>query len=104
MIIRERFKELVMITQHDHALISGLLAENFNDSLFKGASKRGSVELAIREHDRAWVPVDKYPIMNDETQLPFSFMDFPASFKSVFYKHGVDEVEKMDLLLVSQWS
>lgn len=96
MIIRERSNEIIMITQHDHALISGLIAENVKDSLFHSSSKRKSVEIAIREHDRAWMPVDKHPILNDKTKLPFSFMDLPASFKTVFYKHGIDEVEKMD--------
>lgn len=96
MIIRNRLNELIMITQHDHALVSGLLSENVQTSLFKGSAKRKSVEIAIREHDRAWMPVDKYPIMNDKTQLPFSFMDFPVSYKALIYKYGIDEVEEKD--------
>lgn len=96
MIIRERQDDIVMISQDDHARISGLFASAWKDSLFFGTAKRDSVQLAITEHDRGWIPVDNTPFLNDKINVPYSFMDFPDEPKLVFYKNGIDEVEAMD--------
>lgn len=96
MIIRKRQDDIVMIAQDNHARISGIFASNWKNSFFYASGKRESVELAINEHDRGWIPLDKKPFLNDRTKLPFSFMDFPNDSKLVFYKHGIDEVEEMD--------
>lgn len=105
MIVRERANDIVMITQHDHARISGKLASYWKDDLFKGQPERASVELAINEHDRAWISVDSKPFWNDKSKLPYSFTDLPNEPKLVLYKHGLDEVEEMNAyagLLCSQ--
>lgn len=96
-IIRERSDEIVMIKQNDHAQICGMFAGHWKKDFFFGGSRRNSVELAVAEHDRGWTLVDNNPILNKETQLPFSFMDYPLPEKLSFYKSGIDEVERMDL-------
>ncbi|ASN03564.1 DUF3891 family protein [Virgibacillus necropolis] len=96
MIVRERTDDIVMITQDNHARISGVFAAKWENSIFNDKDKRASVELAISEHDRGWIPVDKKPFWNDQTGLPYSFMDLPTEPKLVFYKNGIDEIEKMD--------
>lgn len=96
MIIRERSNEVVMIKQNDHAQISGMFASNWKEDLFPGEPKRNAVELAVAEHDRGWIHVDNKPKLNEITQLPFSFMDYPVAEKLIFYKSGIDEVERMD--------
>ncbi|WP_430789021.1 DUF3891 family protein [Virgibacillus flavescens] len=105
MIVRERKNDIVMISQDDHARISGKLAKYWNASIFKGQSNREAVELAINEHDRAWISVDSKPFWNDKSKLPYSFTDLPNEPKLVFYKNGIDEVEEMNAyagLLCSQ--
>ncbi|MFZ3578387.1 DUF3891 family protein [Virgibacillus sp. DJP39] len=96
MIIRERENEVVMISQDDHARISGMFAADWTKYLLKQDDKRNSVELAINEHDRGWIPLDRNPFLNDQTKIPFSFIDYPNEIKLVFYKRGIDEVEEMD--------
>ncbi len=96
MIIRERSDEIVMIAQHDHAQLSGVFAKQWPKDSFTGINLRKNVEFAIREHDRAWIPLDKCPFWNQQTEAPFSFMDFPGPPKFVFYKQGIDETEKID--------
>ncbi|WP_404450947.1 DUF3891 family protein [Virgibacillus necropolis] len=96
MIIRERPDDIVMITQDDHARISGIFSSYWKKAFFNDDNKRRSVELAIYEHDRGWIPVDSKPLWNDKTNLPYSFMDLPTEPKLVFYKNGIDEVEGMD--------
>ncbi|WP_010529185.1 DUF3891 family protein [Lentibacillus jeotgali] len=97
MIVRERQNQYVMIEQDHHARISGQLAANLKDSFFIEETWKQSVLYAIENHDYAWKMMDKQPFWNDQKQEPYMFTDIPNSAKTVFYKHGVDEVEKYDL-------
>ncbi len=96
MIVRERKDDFVMIEQDNHAHISGDLFKAWKDSFFAGESFRESVEYAIIHHDYGWKLFDKQPFWNDEKQMPYTFIDFPNKPKTVFYKHGIDVVEKDD--------
>ncbi|WNF24703.1 DUF3891 family protein [Mesobacillus jeotgali] len=96
MIIHEREKDFIMVAQHDHALVSRDAAKCWRDDYFFGIEKKDSVVLAVREHDRCWIEPDKEPLWNEDTQQPYSFMDYPGSPKLVFYKEGIDEVAQMD--------
>lgn len=96
MIIRERADEWVMIEQHDHAEIAGEMARKLKACFLQADDKRSSVELAIREHDRGWLPFDQHPIINDVMKTPYSFLDFPLPYKSILYKQGIDEVETLN--------
>jgi len=96
MIVRERKGEFIMIEQDNHAIVSGELMENWNDSLFHGKEFRQSVEYAIRYHDYGWKHLDKQPFWNDQSQAPYTFSDYPLSPKMVVYTYGIDKVEKSD--------
>lgn len=96
MIIHEREHEFVMVAQHDHALVSRDAAQYWRDDYFSGVNKKDSVVLAVREHDRCWIEPDQEPLWNEETQQPYSFMDYPGSPKLAFYKEGIDEIVEMD--------
>jgi len=96
MIVREWKDDFVMIEQDNHAHISGDLMRAWKDSFFAGESFRESVEHAIFHHDYGWKTLDKQPFWNDEKQMPYTFIDFPNKPKTVFYKHGIDVVEKDD--------
>lgn len=96
MIVREREKDYVMIEQDNHAHISGDLVTAWKDSLFIGRDFKDSVEYAIYHHDYGWNLLDKQPFWNDKKQAPYTFLDFPTPSKTVFYKHGIDAVEKAD--------
>jgi hypothetical protein len=96
MIIHERENDFIMVAQHDHALVSRDAAQCWRDNYFIGIEKKDSVVLAVREHDRCWIEPDKEPLWNEDTQQPYSFMDYPGSPKLAFYKEGIDEVVQMD--------
>ncbi|ALX49305.1 DUF3891 family protein [Lentibacillus amyloliquefaciens] len=96
MIVREQQDSYIMIEQHHHAQVSGQLAANLKDSFFLEEDFKPSVLYAITNHDFAWKMIDKQPFWNDEKNTPYTFTDFPNPAKTVFYKHGVDEVEKHD--------
>ncbi|HLR63780.1 MAG TPA: DUF3891 family protein [Lentibacillus sp.] len=96
MIVRERQNKYVMIEQDHHAQISGQLAANLKDSFFIEETWKQSVLYAIKNHDYAWKMLDKQPFWNDQKHEPYMFTDIPNSAKTVFYKHGIDEIEKHD--------
>ncbi|MGG3469761.1 DUF3891 family protein [Neobacillus pocheonensis] len=97
MIIRERDHSYIMITQHDHAKISGEIVRNWKEKYFEGIDRKEEVVLGIFEHDRGWIEPDAAPLWNRNKQKPYSFMDFPLDLKVEFYKKGINEVEKMSL-------
>ena len=94
MIIREREDSFIMITQHEHARISGEIAQQWKDEYFKGEERKEEVVLGIYEHDCGWIEPDSAPLWNNDQQKPYTFMDYPLEAKVAFYKKGIDEVEK----------
>ncbi|PKR77469.1 DUF3891 domain-containing protein [Halalkalibacillus sediminis] len=97
MIVQEYDKYFIMIDQHEHALISGEFAKRWGSQYFIGEDRRSQVELAIAEHDRAWIPLDQSPSWNDEKDAPHSFMDYPTEPKVIYYEKGIDIVQKESL-------
>lgn len=96
MIIREHDQSIIMIEQNHHAHISAEIVQNWDDAFFKNDPYVNSVFYAIKSHDIGWAPFDTQPFLNDETNLPYSFIDFPILPKTVLYTQGIDKVEQVD--------
>jgi hypothetical protein len=96
MIVRERESEFVMIEQDNHAAVSGELIKGLKAHCCDEDPLWDAVEYAIRNHDYGWKLLDQSPFWNDKKQMPFTFTDFPNPPKTVFYKHGIDAVEKSE--------
>ncbi|KHF38163.1 DUF3891 family protein [Halalkalibacter okhensis] len=96
MIVRDTLNSFVLVKQHDHAIISGQLAENWSKDYFQGENKREDVIYSVYQHDRGWIALDHTPFWNDLYKKPYSFIDFPLVPKLVHYKHGIDEVEEVN--------
>lgn len=94
MVIYEREHDWVIIPQHHHGLLSGDIAKHWNADYINGNDRWSDVIFAISQHDRAWIALDETPFWNDRDKRPYSFIDFPVLPKLVFYKKGIDEVEK----------
>ncbi|WP_230856137.1 MULTISPECIES: DUF3891 family protein [Bacillaceae] len=94
--MRDHSDRYILIEQDNHAHISGKLAANWQEALFQGDRVRKAVEFAIYHHDLGWRLLDKQPFWNDKSNRPYTFLDFPELPKTVFYKHGIDEVEQND--------
>ncbi|MDQ0255802.1 hypothetical protein J2S74_003184 [Evansella vedderi] len=90
MIVREQNGEYMLIEQHDHALISGILAKEWNEELFIGEGRRCSVELAIEQHDACWKELDKNIVF--VAGEPASFTDYPLKDKIAAYRRGIEEM------------
>ncbi|MFC4024863.1 DUF3891 family protein [Oceanobacillus longus] len=96
MIVREHDQHFVLIQQDHHAQISGDIMKQWKSDYFHGMELRESVEYAAYQHDHGWKEFDKQPFLNDKEKVPFSFFDFPNLPKIILYKHGIDEVQKVD--------
>src|SRR2546421_10285790 len=64
MIRRRVGDEFWLITQHDHALVSGKLAEHFGNDQFQLPAPRESVILGTSLHDCGWPVHDEAPTLN----------------------------------------
>jgi hypothetical protein len=95
-IVRETESDFYLVTQHDHAQLSGVLASHFDSCFFEKDTQYDALLLAVHEHDRSWIPLDDTPIWNDKSGVPFSFRDYPLLPKLLAYKHGIDETEQMN--------
>ncbi|MGY4690058.1 DUF3891 family protein [Salibacterium sp. K-3] len=104
MIINESNDYYVCIPQHEHARISALIIHHWRDPVVRMDSYWNELVLAVREHDRAWIPLDAAP-KADEEGNPFDFTDYPECPKIQAYQKGIVETGDMHCysgLLVSR--
>lgn len=94
-IVREKENSFTMIEQHNHALLARDLIRKWKENHFWHDPLYKEVLYAIENHDRGWQMFDKQPFWNDVTSSPYAFTDFPTLAKTVLYKQGIDEVEKV---------
>ncbi len=93
MIIRDESTHFIMITQKDHAAVSGDMAAAWNRKYLASLKRVEDMITSVYNHDKAWEEIDAAPFYNDAKNRPFSFIDFPARPKLIHYKHGIDLVE-----------
>lgn len=94
MIVTQRNEQWLELTeQHEHAFLSYEIAKHWHRNLFPYPDRREEVLLAIREHDRAWIPLDKKVTFHAKELYPHDFIHFPLQTKLDAYRRGVDEVE-----------
>jgi hypothetical protein len=71
MIVRyESDGTIVMITQNDHALLSGLFATHWGNALFAKPEPYLSAVRAAMFHDRGWIRYETGPQLNAEGKTP----------------------------------
>lgn len=78
MIVRyESDGSIVMITQNDHAQLSGLFAAHWGNEDFERPRPYGSVVRAAMFHDRGWIRYETGPQLNPETGKTPNYRDVP---------------------------
>ncbi len=90
MIRREDEGGFLLITQHDHALISGELAEQFGNEYFATPTPLESVLKGIRLHDCGWPLHDDQPTRNKEG-LPLDVFETPREIALKVWSAGVEK-------------
>jgi hypothetical protein len=78
MIVRyESDGSIVMITQNDHAQVSGLFAAHWGNDKFEMPRPYPSMVRAAMFHDRGWIRYETGPQINPETGRTPNFRDVP---------------------------
>ncbi len=95
MVIREENEKLIITLQHDHAQLSGKIAERF-DRFFVGEPLFNDVLFAIHQHDRSWILPDSHPKWNPQAGRPHDFIDYPQEEKLMYYRLGLNETEQLN--------
>jgi hypothetical protein len=79
MIVRyESDGSIVMITQNDHAQLSGLFAAHWGNDKFEKPRPHGSLVRAAMFHDRGWIRYETGPQLNAETGKTPNYRDVPT--------------------------
>ena len=78
MIVRyESDGSIVMITQNDHAQLSGLFAAHWGNEQFEKPRPYGSLVRAAMFHDRGWIRYETGPQLNSDTGKTPNYRDVP---------------------------
>ena len=78
MIVRyETDGTIVMITQNDHAQLSGLFAAHWGNEQFEKPRPYGSLVRAAMFHDRGWIRYETSPQLNPETGKTPNYREVP---------------------------
>jgi hypothetical protein len=78
MIVRyESDGSIVMITQNDHAQLSGLFAAHWGNEKFERPRPYTSLVRAAMFHDRGWIRYETGPQLNPETGKTPNYRDVP---------------------------
>ena len=79
MIVRyEADGSIVMITQNDHAQLSGLFAAHWGNQRFEKPRPYGSLVRAAMFHDRGWIRYETSPQLNPDTGKTPNYRDVPT--------------------------
>ena len=79
MIVRyESDGSIVMITQNDHAQLSGLFAAHWGNKDFEKPRPYGSMVRAAMFHDRGWIRYETGPQLNPETGKTPNYREVPT--------------------------
>ena len=89
MIRREHGNDFLLITQHDHAVLSGELARHVGNASFAAPSPFGETVEAIANHDAGWPLHDDEPTLNAQG-LPLHVFEVPAAVAIRVWSASVD--------------
>ncbi len=96
MIVRPDGDDLLLVTQPDHAALSGRIMAAWRSDGLPGRRTRETVLLATREHDNGWLAVDDRPAVDAATGRPHHFMTAPDATKQGIWPRGMRRLEPVD--------
>lgn len=102
MIVQHANDRLLLITQHDHSRLSGRIMSRCTDLV--SHPRRGSILLAITEHDNGWVEEDAAPRVDAGSGEIVDFVRASAEIKHAVWPRAVRHLamEPWSAALVAQ--
>ena len=104
MIVRTQGDDYLLIRQTDHAVVSGVFARQWGNTVFSRPEPLESLRLAAAEHDNGWREWEQRPRLDPITRKPYQFTELPVDEHLAFYQRGIERVLQQDryaALLVS---
>ena len=96
MIVRPDGDDLLLVTQPEHAALSGRIMAAWRRDDLPASPTRETVLLATREHDNGWIEVDEHPELDADGGRPQHFMTAPDATKQGIWPRGVRRLEPVD--------
>ena len=87
MIVRSGNDSILLITQPDHAHLSGRIMEHCLP--LRGSPRRPSILRAIAEHDNGWTEEDAAPMIDPATGRVADFVSIPLRVRHGVWPRGV---------------
>jgi len=91
----------LLITQMEHARLSGVFAEQWGRELIATVQPRSVAVPTISRHDDGWAQWERRPEVDPETGRPRSFLEMPADDAHAIWSRSIDAVA--DLGPLAQW-
>jgi hypothetical protein len=88
MIVTPEGSTLLVITQPDHAWLSGELLSLWRTDGLPDNPRRAEILFAVREHDNGWREADAAPRCNPATGRPFDFLSIPREERIAIWERG----------------
>ena len=95
MIRRAHGSDYLLITQHDHALIAGELAESFGNDNFASPIPREQALLGVSLHDCGWPLHDDEPTLNADSR-PLDVFESPRDIAFKVWTASVERAAQKD--------
>ena len=94
-IVRPDGDDLLLVTQPEHAALSGRIMATWRRDGLPSSPTRETVLLATREHDNGWLEVDEQPELDPDGH-PQHFFSAPDATKQGIWPRGVRRLEAID--------
>ena len=95
MIRRKQGSDFLLITQHDHALIAGQLAEAFGNDRFASPTPRQQALAGVTLHDCGWPLHDEEPTLNADG-LPLDVFESPREIAFRVWTASIERAKEKD--------
>jgi Protein of unknown function (DUF3891) len=95
MIRREVGNEFFLITQHDHALLAGQLAQQYGNERFDPPSPREATITGVAMHDSGWPLHDDLPTLNAK-HLPLDVFESPRAIALKVWTASAERAAAVD--------
>lgn len=86
-----------LVTQPDHATLSGQLARHWGNETFEKPEPFSSMIIASERHDYGWRQYDHTPHIHEERSRPVDFRELTSDEWTDFYGAGVETTAGIDL-------
>lgn len=96
MIVRRHGTDLLLVTQPDHAALSGRLMTAWRAHGFLDRASRARVLEATRRHDLGWETLDAAPTVDLESGEPHAFTNAPLDARRGLWFRAIDTLAPED--------